>query len=38
MTATRLLKLLMVVARYFIGMAEKELKEVGQGESVKRGQ
>jgi len=27
MTAEKLLKLLIVIAKYFIGMAEKELKE-----------
>ena len=30
MTAERLLKLLVIVAKYFIGMAEKELKEVAE--------
>jgi hypothetical protein len=28
MTAKRLLELLVIVAKYFIGMAEKELREV----------
>lgn len=30
MTAERLLKMLIVVAKYFIGMAEKELKEISK--------